>query len=85
VVVTIVVVAVVAVPPVVRWFDAAGGYNPAHYEPKDGDREDWLRTRDFTRLTGVSRPAVFYLVLFLLLAVVWLPLAPRPGRRTPPR
>src|SRR2546428_11806817 len=40
---TILVVAYVLVPPVVRFVEAISGYNPAYYEPKDFERQDWLR------------------------------------------
>jgi ribosomal protein S16 len=35
---TIVVVAYVAVPQVARVIEAVGGYNPGHFEPKDLER-----------------------------------------------
>ena len=40
---TILVVAYVAVPLVVRFVDSIGGYNPVYYEPKDFERQDWLK------------------------------------------
>src|SRR5262249_15154493 len=43
VVFTILVVAWVAVPLVVQFVDAVRGYDPAYYEPKDFERQDWLR------------------------------------------
>ncbi|HEY3066915.1 MAG TPA: hypothetical protein VGL09_14065 [Methylomirabilota bacterium] len=88
VLVTVVVVAYVAVPPVVRWSESLSGYNPARYEPKDADRESWVRHRDVGPLPGISMDSLVYLGLFLLLAAVWLPLVSgRTGsrRRAPPR
>jgi hypothetical protein len=88
VLVTVVVVAYVAVPPVVRWSESLSGYNPARYEPKDADRESWVRHRDVSTLRGVNMDSLVYLGLFLLLAAVWLPLVSgRTGsrRRAPPR
>ncbi len=40
---TIVVVAYVAVPQVVRFVDAVRGYDPAFYEPKDFERQAWIK------------------------------------------
>jgi hypothetical protein len=87
VVVTILVVSYVAVPQLAHWLTAVDGYNPSHYEPKDGDREDWLRQHDATRLPGLSSQSLVYLALFILVAIVWLPLMPGRGerRRAPPR
>jgi len=88
VILTIVVVAYVAVPRVVRYVDALQGYAPpAHYEPKDVERQEWLRHRTVEELTGVSFDVVVDVVLFILVAIVWLTLVPvGVGRhRSPPR
>jgi hypothetical protein len=88
VLVTVVVVAYVAVPPVVRWLESLSGYNPARYEPKDADRESWVRHRDGSALPGITTDSLVYLGLFLLLAAVWLPLVSGRNtsrRRAPPR
>jgi hypothetical protein len=55
------------------------GYNPQTFEPKDAERMNWLDSKG--RLTGlppVSTDLVVNVLLFLLVAVVWLALAP-PG------
>ena len=84
---TIVVVAYVAVPHVARVVDALGGYDPGHYEPKDFEREAWLqRAGDASLFAGIGWHTVVNVALFLLVAVVWLTFVPmRRGRRTPYR
>ena len=80
---TIVVVAYVAVPQVVRFMDAARGYDPAYYEPKDFERQAWIKRQVApTVLPGFSWEIVIDIVLFLLVAVVWLTFVPArsPGR-----
>jgi hypothetical protein len=77
VVVTIVVVAYAVVPSVTHFVSAARGYSPAVYEPKDEARQSWLAARG--SLVGLSPPdLVVRLLLFLLVAAVWLALVP-PG------
>jgi len=84
---TIVVVAYVAVPQVARLVESVGGYNPGHFEPKDFERGAWLRRADGTgALGGISWETLVHIALFLLVAVVWLTLVPtRAPRRPPPR
>lgn len=76
VVFTILVVAWVAVPLVVQFVDAVRGYDPAYYEPKDFERQDWLK-----------RQVVIDIVLVLPVAIVWLTFVPArgPRRHSPPR
>ena len=82
VVLTIVFVAAVGVPQVARFLDSAGGYDPAAYEPKDIERQDWLRVRPDALLRRVSWEDVASVGLFILVAGAWLTLWPsRPGRR----
>jgi hypothetical protein len=83
---TILVVAYVAVPLVVEFVDAVRGYDPAYYEPKDFERQDWLRRQIVPEvLPGLSWEIVIDIVLFLLVAVVWLTFVPARGpRRLPP-
>ena len=85
VILTIVVLAYVVVPLVVRYIDALQGYAPAYYEPKDSQRQEWLRVPE--QLTGVSLDVVVDIVLFVLVAIVWLTVVPTGGggRRSPPR
>jgi hypothetical protein len=85
---TIVVVAYVVVPVVVRYIDALPGYSPAYYEPKDLQRQEWERVRSVSeQLTGVSFDVLVDVALFILVAIVWLTLVPTRGggRRSPPR
>ena len=86
VILTIVVVAYVVVPGVVRYIDALQGYAPAYYEPKDSARQEWLRALP-AQLTGVPFDVVVDIVLFVLVAIVWLTVVPARGggRRSPPR
>lgn len=83
---TIVVAAYVAVPQVVKFVDAVRGYDPAYYEPKDFERQDWLRRQIVPAvLPGLSWEIVIDIVLFLLVAVIWLTFVPaRSPRRLPP-
>lgn len=77
VILTIVVAAYVVVPLVVRYIDALQGYAPSYYEPKDAAREAWLRQRGVPQdLAGVSWEVVVDILLFLLVAIVWLTLVP---------
>ncbi len=87
VILTILVVAYVAVPRVVQYIDALRGYAPAYYEPKDFERQDWLSRHVPEMLSGVSAGVVVDILLFILVAIVWLTLVPtRAGRhRAPPR
>jgi len=83
---TILVVAYVAVPPVVRFVEAISGYNPAYYEPKDFERQDWLGRQVVPAvLPGVSWEIAIDAVLFLLVAAVWLTFVPARGARRRPR
>src|SRR2546426_11025139 len=52
VVLTILVVAWVAVPSVARFVNAWAGYAPLHYEPKDLERQTWLERHDADSLLG---------------------------------
>jgi len=88
VVFTILVVAWVAVPLVVQFVDAVRGYDPAYYEPKDFERQDWLRRPVVPAARpGASWEIVIDVVLVLLVAIVWLTFVPArgPRRHSPPR
>ncbi len=88
VILTIVIVAYVVVPVAVRYVDALRGYSPADYEPKDRERQEWLRQKGLPeRLAGLSGDVVVNTLLVILVAIVWLTLVPTraPGRRSPPR
>jgi hypothetical protein len=84
--VTIVVVAYVAVPQVARVVDALGGYAPGAFEPKDGEREAWLQRSDDPDAVLARLPwqTLFHVALFLLVAAVWLTVIPRRAPRRPP-
>jgi hypothetical protein len=85
---TILVVAYVAVPLVVRFVDAVRGYDPAFYEPKDFERQAWIKRQVApTVLPGFSWEIMIDIILFLLVAVIWLTFVPTrsPGRHPPPR
>jgi hypothetical protein len=82
VVLTIVLVAWVAVPSVARFVNAWAGYSPAHYEPKDLERQTWLERHDPVGLLGsLEWNDVLGIGLFVLVAVVWLTLMPDRGPR----
>jgi len=84
---TILVVAWVAVPSIARFVSAWAGYAPQHYEPKDFERQTWLERHTTDSLLGRLEWDDFIGIgLFLLVAVVWLTLMPdRAARRRPPR
>lgn len=76
---TIVVVAYVLVPQVAQFFNAASGYNPAGFEPKDAARQNWLDAKGrVIGLPRVSPDLAINIALFVLVVIVWLALAP-PG------
>ena len=90
VVLTIMAVAYVAVPPVVRFVESISGYSPHDYEPKDFARGEWLRQQESGGdpvLDKLSWQTASSVLIFLLVAVVWLTLVPyrSPRRRSPPR
>jgi hypothetical protein len=84
---TVLVVAYVAVPLVARFLDSIGGYNPTGYDPKDFARTDWLRKRGDLGIADLSWEAIVNVGLVLLVAVVWLTLVPSRAsrRRSRPR
>jgi hypothetical protein len=69
----------VLVPFVARFLNAAGGYNPSDYEPKDAARESWLDAKGrMVALPSVSLDVIVNVALFLMVVIVWLALVP-PG------
>ena len=83
---TIVVLAYAGVPHVARIVDSIGGYNPGHYEPKDAEREALLQRADDPDafLSRIPWETVIHVLLFLLVAVVWLTVVPTRATRRPP-
>jgi hypothetical protein len=85
---TIVVLAYAAVPPVARVVSSmTGGYSPGHYEPKDSEREAWMTRIEEgpdAFLAHIPWGTVINVLLFLLVAVVWLTLVPTRATRRPP-
>jgi hypothetical protein len=82
---TAVVVAYVAVPWIVQIVETAGGYNPGYYEPKDIQREDYLKRLPPSPEGFFGWETAFKLVLLVLVGLVWLvavPSAPWRGRGT---
>lgn len=78
-----VVVAYVAVPWIVTFVGTVGGYNPAYYEPKDIQREDYLKSLPPSFEGFFGWETAFKLVLLVLVGLVWLiavPTAPWRGR-----
>ena len=66
------------------------GYSPRDYEPKDFARGEWLRQQETGTdriLSKVSWQTASRVLIFLLVAVVWLTIVPyrSPRRRPPPR
>ncbi len=83
-----VVVAYVAVPWVVEFVDTVGGYNPAYYEPKDLQRQDYLKSLPRIPQTFLGWETAFKLVLLVLVGLLWLIAVPESrwrGRRSPRR
>ena len=81
---TIVVLAYAGVPHVARIVDSIGGYSPGHYEPKDAEREAWIQKADDAFLAHIPWETVIHVLLFLLVAVVWLTVVPTRATRRPP-
>ena len=80
-IVTIVVVAYLVVPNVAHFLQAAGGYDPTGYEPKDTARASWLDSKG--RMVGLPQFSVNQVInaaLFVLVVVLWLNLTDRRRR-----
>jgi hypothetical protein len=81
---TIVVLAYAGVPHVARVVDSLAGYSPSHYEPKDAERETWVQKSEESLLATIPWTTVVNVLLFLLVAIVWLTVVPPIARRPPP-
>ncbi len=78
-IITVLVVAYMVVPGVARFVGALGGYAPQGYEPKDFARQSWLADKlPLPSLPGIPADVVVNVLLFVLVAVVWIVLVP-PG------
>ncbi len=85
---TVVALAYAGVPHVARVVDGMSAYTSGHYEPKDTEREVWVQRGEDSGglLSSIPWSTVTQIMLFLLVAVVWLTVVPtRASRRPPPR
>lgn len=83
---TIVAVAWIAVPAVARFVDTVGSYNPAVYEPKDGERGTWMAQQGSLSLDTLTWQTVLKIALFVFAALAWFAVsssATRPGASRP--
>ena len=69
---TVLVVAYVVVPWIVGLVETIGGYAPAYYEPKDVERQDYLRSLPGVRQTLFGWETTFKLLLLVLVGLLWL-------------
>ena len=84
---TVVALAYAGVPHVARVMDGMSAYTSGHYEPKDTEREAWVQRGEDPGgfLSSIPWGTVTQIMLFLLVAVVWLTVVPtRASRRPPP-
>ena len=70
------VVAYVVVPWIVGLIETIGGYNPEYYEPKDRERQDYLRSLPVIGQAFVGWGTTFKLILLVLAGLLWLIAAP---------
>ena len=73
---TVLVVAYVVVPWIVGLVETIGGYAPAYYEPKDQQRQDYLRSLPVIGQTFLGWETTFKLLLLVLAGILWLMAAP---------
>lgn len=84
---SILAVAWIVVPAVVRFVETVSQYNPLAYEPKDVERGQWVERRPILSVEDLTLENILKLVLFLFAGLAWLLLAPtlqrssRTGRR----
>jgi len=83
-VVTIAAVSFVLVPHLARLLDSFTGYNPVFYEPKDAQRQEWLTRQESGEfLPGIGWDVALNVLIFVVVAVVWLSLVPMRSPRRP--
>jgi len=82
---TIIVLAYAGVPHVARVVEGMSGYLNGHYEPKDAAREAWVqRAAEPDFVAGLPWSTLVNVLLFVLVAVVWLTVVPTRLSRRPP-
>lgn len=69
---TVVVVAYAVVPWIVELLETLGGYNPSYYEPKDLQRQDYLKSLPGLGQGFFGWQTTFKLVLLVLVGLLWL-------------
>ena len=77
VLVTIVVVTYVVVPKIARLLDAASGYSPTYYEPKDFTRQLYLIQHGARSAATNPWTMIIEVVLIVLVVIVWMMVLPR--------
>ncbi|MBI1736106.1 MAG: hypothetical protein HYR51_13100 [Candidatus Rokubacteria bacterium] len=79
---TIIAVAWIAVPAVARFVETMSSYDPAVYEPKDGERGEWMAKHAPLSLDTLTWQTLLKVVLFVFAALAWFTVsssATRPG------
>src|SRR5687767_3937569 len=79
---TILAIAWIVVPSVVRVIDSLAHYDPAGYEPKDVER---VGRRDLLSIEDLTLENVLKLALFVFVGLAWLLVAPTLQRSSRPR
>jgi hypothetical protein len=78
---TIVVVTYVLVPKIARLLDAASGYSPMYYEPKDFTRQLYMIQHGGHAPVVNPWTVITEVFLVLLVVIVWMVVLPRGGWR----
>ncbi len=77
-VLTVIVVAYIAVPWIVRLVEAIGGYSPVYYEPRDVERATYLKRTPGEGEGFLGWDVALKAFLLLLVGLVWLVAVPTP-------
>ena len=85
IILTLLAIAWIVVPAVVRLIDSLALYNPAQYEPKDMERGAWVGRRDVLSPEDLTLENVLKLALFVFVGLAWLLVAPTLQRSSRPR
>ena len=84
VILTIIAVAYIGVPQVLRVVDSIANYDPRQYEPKDVQRADWL-AKHAPGFKMLDWDELLKIALLVMVGLAWLTLMPSRGRsRRPP-